>query len=1570
MGFNFSGTGGSSGKRFDFSQSRWEDNSDTIPYDITPTPQPISIKPDTTPISPSAIFKMRSAHSPTVTPQQPSLATAWAKGTLGSLVGKAVTPLVEKVTGKEIDLSTLPESNTLGQKALGLVGNLGADLPLWLAGDALLAKPLAAIAKTKPIAKAISSIPKIAPALGTGIRAGSTYGLPINALETAVEGDGVEGFADRLKDAPLMALGGTALHGAGQLAVKGAKTGVDYAKFNKLTKLPETTVNPLEAVQNAYKAPSLRDAKAKRYSELFSGDAKPLATEQNVSIRRPLARQGMTEAELLAQRQLDAQSVFGDPIKGYGIKQTIKPGQKTYEARQAELSEVFKDFPIGSVDTPVARKTLQEGIDSSLGIGGPKGEYGGLDAFGKPLKTFKKNTDTQDAITEISTKMTKQLNDIAKSLKQVEGQTGIESIRKKVKDMGGIRQANDGIFEERRVIPNWIRNDKGGRPLDEVADTLGMSSDELLAAISDSNRKIRNYAAEAQAIANKDPEYQALSNTLETLRGELPGKKTLNSMPELKPREITPKSELIQPQRLGLSGSFPVNNPVNPPIRPPLKPRALQGPQPMESIQTERVLPKQEPLIWTNREGLSSQGGIKPIQSITEQNLENLPKSQIRPLSRIEQGPIKPPTGEIPKTGLKINPPLPKEERLFWQSVSKELYSKGEQPPFSVELMKKDIVEGKLDISKLSNQEDVRRLLKMDLQRFAEGPGVESVGASRVQGELPTPQSEIIIGKPKESTSFKDSLKNFYTRVINRKQRIDDVSKLDGSDTGILASNSENVGGVVDYIFQKELVDKTGNKVGESLQKTLEVIPKGKEKDFWTYMSQRHNIDRAAEGKNVQANYTPEMSTEAVRIAEQANPEYKAIGDGIVKWISDFMETWGVNTGIVNKEMYGNLRQMYKSYFPTQREFSELEKSIPDGLTKKFADQRVPIQKATSSKRDIKDPTENIMNLVSKVVRTAKYNEVGQSLLNSVRSNPEKLKPFAEVISVKDGMFANTDNVISVLENGKANYLRINDKALLDAMNGLPKSIGNVPYVTALTNGIKGLITQKNPLFAIRNMARDFPTAYIYGSEKNPLKFGAGLFGAGKDIITNSPRIQKYRAVGGGGANFFNSGDTTKSAAEIMGKGKRDTIIRNISGKVGDSRAGKITVGTVDSLLHPIKTIEKFNNLTETMPRLAEFNRVLERTGDVNKALFAANDVTVNFSRGGNISKGADKLGGMYINASVQGIDKFFRSFKNPAVAVSTLVKAGITITAPDIALYMINKDNPHYQALDNRSKDAYFQIPDYRDVDENGIPKTFFKIPKSRELGVLFGSFFERAGRTIEGQEDSFKGFANTVATNFAPANPIESSLYTPIFNTIKTNKDFADRPIVPQAMIMDKRSRYLQYDERTTSIAKAIGELSSKVSKEGLSPKQLDYLAKSYTGVIGQLGIPLATPGGSPSKAIKTQFSSDPIFSNQASADFYDKLDKLSTEATNKNLIEKIPSKKLTNEENIKNSMQGVSSALSRATKQINKIQATDDPNKDDYILTIRKQMLDLMTRANSAKDPKAMQLIENKANTVFKK
>lgn len=780
------------------------------------------------------------------------------------------------------------------------------------------------------------------------------------------------------------------------------------------------------------------------------------------------------------------------------------------------------------------------------------------------------------------------------------------------------------------------------------------------------------------------------------------------------------------------------------------------------------------------------------------------------------------------------------------------------------------------------------KLPKLDNSKKAELPQIKDI----------KPKSKIV-SSSKDKSNFKESYDKLYTRIVD----INNPIKKVGDKTYTLATNSKNVGGTVDYILKEGLVDRQGNKIGPSLKEVVKDIPKGKEDDFWEYILQRHNISRATNGKPIYSDFTPSMSAEKARYFENMNPTWKEKANNITGFIDKFMNEWGVNSGITDKELYSALRKQYPNYVPTNRHFSSLEQGSLLTNGRGFVEQSNPMRKATGSDRNITDPIENIMNLVNRTVRTARYNEVGQSMLNEIRQNPEKIKGFAKIIPKGVPINSNVKNIVSVLEDGKPVNIQINDKSLLKALKKLNQSnSGDIEKAAKeVTNVFKSLITQKNPFFAVRNIARDIPTAYINGSENNPIKFGVDLLKAGKDLSINSPIAQKYKALGGGGSNFFNSDNVAKTAKELI----KPPILK----RVGNG-------------------IEKFNNLTESAPRLAEFKRVANKTGDMQKALYAANDVSTNFSRGGDITKSLDSFI-PYLNAGVQGLDKLARQFKNKPI--STVLKGATSITVPTLILNHVNKDNSKYKELDNRTKDNYYLIP-------NG--DKFIKIPKSREIGVLFGSLTERILRQQAGESNAFKGFGNTAATNFSPSNPIENNILAPLAINLKSNKDFANRTIVPQSM-QDLSPKY-QYDETTSEIGKKIGELAN------LSPKQVDYVINSYTGIIGDLLLPATTKNNKAGvkKAITTQFIADPLYSNQVLTDFYDNYDKYKTIAADKNFTENIPSKTLTREEKVKNSLAKTSKEISALNKQSRIAERAGDMEK---VRKLRQKMIELAEKAN---------------------
>ena len=822
---------------------------------------------------------------------------------------------------------------------------------------------------------------------------------------------------------------------------------------------------------------------------------------------------------------------------------------------------------------------------------------------------------------------------------------------------------------------------------------------------------------------------------------------------------------------------------------------------------------------------------------------------------------------------------------------------------------------------------------------------------------LPEMGIGVAMDSNKSKSSISDKLSNLYTRVVDTQSPIADRFAKDAKDnSGVLASNTRNAGGIVNYIFTDNLVDTKGNVIGKSLKNVVEQIPKGEETDFWKYMAQRHNIDRAREGKNVDPTYTSEMSSQYVKNLEAKHPEYKTVSNDVVNWIDKFEKAWGVETGLIGKDGYASLREKYKSYFPTQREFSEMETGLPREITRQFVDPKSPIKAATGSSRDLNNPVENIMSLVNMRVKAARYNEVGQEILKSVRKNPEELKKYAEIVNEKDVAGHMTNNIVSVLDKGERVYLKINDKPFLEALMGLPKNTMTVPVLSNLTQGFKNLITQKNPFFAINNMARDIPTAYTYGGEGNPLKFIGGLAKAGKDVATNSENYQRYKAVGGGTSNFFNSGNVEKSAVNLTKVGKRDALIGKMSDTIGTNKLGKAVTGTADALLHPIETVEKFNNITEAAPRVAEFNRVLDKTGDVQKALDASNNVTVNFARGGDVTKALDRNGVAYLNAGVQGLDKFVRSVDSPRKLATMLVRGGISITAPTLLMAYVNRNDEDYDQLTNYTKDSYYCIPIGGGHNDGTVGNSeFLKIPRSREIGVLMGALVERLMRAAKGEEQSFKGYGTSLASSFAPANPLTSNMVSPIITNLPSNKNFMGSAIVPQGMIQDNRSKYLQYDEKTSEITKFIAKYAAQaktpLTPDGvqISPKQMDYLIDTYTGVIGDFVLPASTIGGNVGKVVTNKFTAQPSLSNQTITDFYDKADKAKQVASDKNITENINPSDVTLEEKVSRNYTKASeeiSALSKVSMRAGITSLTDDDKKllTSYKIDLTKPMADI--------------------------
>jgi hypothetical protein len=312
-----------------------------------------------------------------------------------------------------------------------------------------------------------------------------------------------------------------------------------------------------------------------------------------------------------------------------------------------------------------------------------------------------------------------------------------------------------------------------------------------------------------------------------------------------------------------------------------------------------------------------------------------------------------------------------------------------------------------------------------------------------------------------------------------------------------------------------------------------------------------------------------------------------------------------------------------------------------------------------------------------------------------------------------------------------------------------------------------------------------------------------------------------------------------------------------------------------------------------------------------------------------------------YLNPAFQGLDKFGRNFKNSPIKTS--IKSIASITLPTLVFNQINKDNPNYQALDNRTKDNNYLIP---------MGDKFFKVPKTYQNGAIFGSLFERLQRLQSGDKDAFKGFPTTLATNFSPVqniNPLANTVVAPALYNIPKNKDFANRTIEP--MGLQSRSPELRYDEKTSELGKMLSKVITPMT--GLSPIQIDYLIDSYTGVIGDFVLPATTKTGSGIvEPVLRKFTADPLYNNQSVQDFYDNKKNIEQLANDKNVLKKIPSKVVTPEEKFKGILNKQGTQISDLNKKITQIQISknmSDAEKEIMIKSLRAQIINNANKAN---------------------
>lgn len=834
------------------------------------------------------------------------------------------------------------------------------------------------------------------------------------------------------------------------------------------------------------------------------------------------------------------------------------------------------------------------------------------------------------------------------------------------------------------------------------------------------------------------------------------------------------------------------------------------------------------------------------------------------------------------------------------------------------------LAEAKDEFNRRRTQDRIDRVVREDQAkskarlRASEQKSTTTEDVAKVLTEMPKKDKEAFKAKAAESW------RTFKRQWINTKDELERFGNAVGDNRITYAANNVgqaaaaaqySIGGAGQY-------DLNGAKINDkNLMQVFEPAEKaGLTKEFYTYLLHEHNIDRmsvrekaqqqlaellaklnkevkgfaemtdenitAAAGKDTTltkayteaqiaaakqykqfqawaekqfdkpvfgSSVTADDSRAAAADLLDAHPEFEKWAKDVYAYLDGLMEVRRQG-GLVSEDMVQRMRELYPHYVPTYRDMPSTSGgySNPNSVA------------VNNTIRAAKGGNQNIMPLIDSIARqtlqtfsAAKKNILGNMVYEDAMDTAHDISEYVQKVT-EDGELVDLDtdsaetlkNTLRIWVDGKPVTLHMSE-AMADGFRPIEQSNSfGMKALRSINSTFKKLVTQWNPVFIVRNFIRDAQSA-LYFTHYSNATFIKNYGKAVKEVATNGKYWQLYQAMGGKGTTYYDP----KTGLADRHHFKNEAV---------DKLAGGWN--------RVIDILSFANEAVEQYPRLAEFISTMEATGDVQKALYNAADITTNFGRGGFAARKLNASLVPFFNPGMQGLSKNIRNvidrrgWKEISQLISRLLINGVAPAIIMGLLYDGLKEDDDYKELSNYIKDSNFLIK----VGDN----KFIKIPMGREPSVIT-AFTNRMWRWLKGEPASsaFANYPSFAIEQIAPNNPLTNNIFAGI-TAMSTNKNWYGGDIV--SSYMEEKPDYLQYDESTDAFSIWLGEITrhGKNGIEGLSPKKVNYLIDQYSGFIGDWLLPALSRKADVPAVVKA-FVVDSVRQNRLGSDFYDALD-----------------------------------------------------------------------------------------------
>ncbi|MDA3978596.1 LPD38 domain-containing protein [Gallibacterium sp. AGMB14963] len=508
-------------------------------------------------------------------------------------------------------------------------------------------------------------------------------------------------------------------------------------------------------------------------------------------------------------------------------------------------------------------------------------------------------------------------------------------------------------------------------------------------------------------------------------------------------------------------------------------------------------------------------------------------------------------------------------------------------------------------------------------------------------------------------------------------------------------------------------------------------------------------------------------------------------------------------------------------YIPFYRETEDGDVLAPF-KNKGLANQNAGIKRLKGSDKATADLLSNIITNATKLIDASVKNDaLTKAVVNLADTDVitvidnSNLMDYRKLMRNKQGKGGNDGGLAVVKIKGQDYLIDIHDKALFNAITSVDQKPLDYPG-RKIFAGAKRVLTAtvtSMPDFIVRNFLRDLVQAAT--TDRNHMRLGIdSLKGLKEAYSKGGVSVDLMFSGASFGHGYLDAGDP-KQAAENIRKHLR---------KKGYSKSDidgymKTVVWSKDQFTNLLDKYQHLNSAVENANRIAVYEAALRNGKSKAQAALEAKDL-MDFSMKGNariIRYAADVL--PFFNARLQGLSQLGRSFKdNP----KTFAKRGAMIALTSVGLALANMGNDRYEKLPDEEKDNYWHI---------FLGDQHLRIPKPFELGVVFGTMPERLLRTTLGEDSTGKlsDRISAAVINTLSLNPMPQVI-KPIFELYMNKDMFTGREI---ESLSDKRFiASARYDYNTSLTARELGQITGNF---GISPKQIDHLARGYFGTLG---------------------------------------------------------------------------------------------------------------------------------------